>query len=175
MRSLKPQDIVVVLKLCTYEDTRPSIARIADQLDMSASEVHAAIQRARVSNFLHSRELGDRPNQEAIREFLVHGLKYVFPPQRGEPTRGIPTAYAAEPLKHLIAAGDEPVPVWPSPEGRTRGMSFEPLYKTVPAAAMRDARFYELLALADALRDGRTREKKIAEKELVRRLSKWSG
>jgi DNA-binding Lrp family transcriptional regulator len=175
MRSLKPQDLVVVLKLCTYEGPRPSIARIADQLDMSASEVHAAIQRARESHFLHGRELGERPNKEAIREFLVHGLKYVFPPQRGELTRGIPTAYAAEPLKHLIAGGDEPVPVWPSPEGKIRGMSFEPLYKTVPAAAMRDVRLYELLALADALRDGRSRERKIAEKELVTRLSKWSG
>lgn len=32
----------------------------------------------------------------------------------------------------------------------------EPLYRTVPIAAMRDLLLYEKLALVDALRDGRT-------------------
>src|ERR1039458_8055039 len=60
------------------------------------------------------------------------------------------------------------------PSGRTRrasnGVSFEPLYKTAPIAALRDPSFYAYLALADALRDSRVRERKIAEKELCRRL-----
>jgi hypothetical protein len=37
-------------------------------------------------------------------------------------------------------------------------------------AALRDRVFYEYLALADALRDGRTRERSVAEAELCRRL-----
>jgi hypothetical protein len=37
-------------------------------------------------------------------------------------------------------------------------------------AALRDEVFYELLVLADALREGRVRERKIAETELHRRL-----
>jgi hypothetical protein len=44
------------------------------------------------------------------------------------------------------------------------------LYRTVPFAASRDRALYELLAIADALRDGRARERTIAEKELRERL-----
>src|SRR5207245_4459343 len=41
------------------------------------------------THLLHGPEVKDRPNLTALEEFLVHGLKYVFPPQRGGPTRGI--------------------------------------------------------------------------------------
>jgi hypothetical protein len=37
-------------------------------------------------------------------------------------------------------------------------------------AALREQSFYELLVLTDALRDGRVRERKIAETELLGRL-----
>ena len=49
-------------------------------------------------------------------------------------------------------------------------MAFSPLYRTAPIAALRDPAFYEYLALADALRDGRARERKLAEGELHKRL-----
>jgi hypothetical protein len=39
-----------------------------------------------------------------------------------------------------------------------------------PQAALRDSHLYEFLALVDAIRDGRARERKIAERELVHRL-----
>ena len=60
--------------------------------------------------------------------------------------------------------------VWPFPEGQHRGVTLEPLYRTVPAAALRDPFLYELLALIDALRDGRAHERELAERELFRRL-----
>jgi hypothetical protein len=72
----------------------------------------------------------------------------------------------------MITQGKEPSPVWPYAEGKQRGSAFEPLYKTAPIAALRDPSFYEYLALADALRDGRVRERKTAEAELCRRLRK---
>ena len=137
---------------------------------MSPSEVHAAVKRAQASRLLHGPELGERPNYGAIEEFLIHGLKYAFPVERGELTRGVPTSYAAEPLRQLIAPGDEPLPVWPYPAGAQRGIAFEPLYKQAPKAALRDPVLYELLALADALRDGRARERKLAEEIIVDRL-----
>jgi hypothetical protein len=40
----------------------------------------------------------------------------------------------------------------------------------VPIAARRDPILYEILALLDALRDGRAREKRFAEKQLISRL-----
>ena len=73
-------------------------------------------------------------------------------------------------MRALIVPTDDPIPVWPYGEGKQRGVSLAPLYKTAPIAALRDKSLYELLALADALRDGRVRERKIAETELHRRL-----
>jgi len=168
--ALKPQDIVVVLKLCGYGLNRPPFAQIAADLAMSASEVHGAVKRAQASHLLHGSELNGRPNLSAIEEFLIHGLKYAFPVEHGGSTRGLPTSYAAAPLNRLIATGNEPIPVWPHPEGKRRGVAFKPLYKTVVIAAMRDPLLYAKLALADALRGGRTRERKLAEQELKQLL-----
>jgi hypothetical protein len=168
--NLKPQDVVVALKLCAYQGPRPPISVIGSDLSLSPSEVHGAIRRLRSSHLLHGSNLNDRPNISGLEEFLVHGLKYAFPAEHGQVTRGIPTSYAAEPLKNEVALSDDLPPVWPWPEGHTRGVALEPLYKRVPRAALRDAQLYQLLALVDAIRDGRARERKIAERDLVQRL-----
>ena len=136
---------------------------------MSASEVHASVQRAAKSGLVR---LDDRePNRRALLEFLVHGLKYVFPAERGAMTRGMATAHATAPLAKSFSAGIEPPPVWPDPEGDVRGEAIEPLYRSAPAAARADAKLYEWLALVDAVRAGRARERELAVKELERRLS----
>lgn len=165
---LKPQDVVVLLKLAVVggEWSYPSLAHA---LGMSASEVHNAIRRASDSGLMNLTT--KRPNRQALVEFLVHGLRYVFPAVRGGVTRGLPTAHGAPPLKDRFAAGGESVPVWPDPEGEVRGEELRPLYKSVPVAARRDPALYELLALLDAVRAGRSRERAIAIDELKRRLS----
>ncbi len=137
---------------------------------MSPSEVHAALKRLRFARLLHGPELGGKPNNSALEEFLLHGLKYVFPAEYGQVVRGVPTSLAALPLKKEISSGDDLPPVWPWPEGDTRGVSLEPLYKSAPRAALRDSALYELLALVDAIRSGRARERKSAERHLVRKL-----
>jgi hypothetical protein len=58
----------------------------------------------------------------------------------------------------------------PDPDGDVRGVGLEPLYRAVPKAVRKDPVLYELLALIDALRDGRARERQIAERELSTRL-----
>src|SRR5260370_15358271 len=148
---LKPQDVYVALKIVAARSNRAPYSQLAAELVMSPSEVHAAVQRAQRCHLLHGPRLNNRPNFGALEEFLVHGLKYVFPPERGEVTRGVPTSYAAEPLRGIIAQGNEPAPVWPYEEGKQRGIAFEPLYKTAPIAALRDPSFYDYLALAKAL------------------------
>jgi hypothetical protein len=167
---LKPQDVYVTLKIVAAGSDRAPYSQLAAELVMSPSEVHASVLRAQRCHLLHGPQLKNRPNFRALEEFLVHGLKYVFPPDRGELTRGVPTSYAAEPLRSVIAQGSEPIPVWPYEEGKQRGLGFEPLYRTAPIAALRDRPFYEYLVLADALRDGHIRERRIAEIELHRRL-----
>jgi hypothetical protein len=167
--SLKPQDVVVLAKLLGYQGGRPSMAQVGIDLALSSSEVHAALKRL-VASRLISNDLNEgRPLIESVEEFLVHGVKYVFPAKRGEVTRGMLTSFAAPPLSAEIAGSDLP-PVWPCAEGEHRGVALEPLYKTVPVAARRDIQLYEILTLVDALRDGRARERRLAEKHLVSRL-----
>jgi len=172
--ALKPQDVMVALKLCTYASGRPPFSQIALDLGMSPSEVHAAVKRLESAHLIHGAELQGKPNLSALEEFLIHGVKYAFPAERGEMTRGVVTSYAAEPLRRHVSSGDEPPPVWPYAEGRDRGVSLAPLYKTAPLAALRDPVLYEYLALVDAIRDGRMRERALAERELVQRIHKLS-
>jgi hypothetical protein len=167
--NLKPQDVVVALKLLEIRISRPTYAQLASDLFMSQSEVHASIRRARASKLLHSERPGDRPNISNLKEFLVHGLKYVFPAETGAMTRGLPTAWAAEPLNRKLTQ-EEPVPVWPYEQGTKRGYAFFPLHKKVPQAALKDPKLYQLLALVDALREGRARDRAVASLELLNRL-----
>jgi hypothetical protein len=166
---LKPQDIVVLLKLLAAGNKRPTYAQLAVELYMSPSEVHASIRRARAARLIHGPELGDRVNIKALEEFLIHGIRYAFPAEKGGMTRGMPTASAAEPLRSKLTQ-EEPVPVWPFEQGSRRGYAFSPLYKKVPQAALKDHELYELLALVDALRDGGARERELTRRELSARL-----
>ena len=50
-------------------------------------------------------------------------------------------------------------------------MAFSPLYKLAPGAAREDQKLYELLVLVDAIRGGRARERKLATRELEKRLT----
>ena len=165
---LRPQDILILLKLVSLDDQGWSYASLAQDLSMSPSETHAGVKRAVAAHLVNPQN--NRPIRSAIEEFLVHGVKYAFPPDRGGLTRGIPTGFAAPPLVDIITQPGEPPPVWPNPEGKVRGYEFSPLFKSVPKAAAKDKRLYELLVLVDAIRGGRARERDIAVKELRARL-----
>jgi len=167
-QSLLPQDVVVLIKLVSYGGERPPIAQVGADLGLSPSQVHASLKRLERSRLVDAHT--HRPLLKAVEEFLIHGVKYAFPVQRGEATRGMPTAYAAPPLSDQFAGSGDLPPVWPDPEGELRGAMFEPLHKAATRAARKDAALYELLALVDALRDGRVRERQLAEKELSARL-----
>ena len=163
---LNPQDLVVALKLAFHPGL--TFRDLADTLGLSASAVHRSVTRAKASGLL----LADRkPNRSALSEFVVHGVRYAFPPVRGGMTRGMPTAHAAPPLAELIVQDNDPVPVWPDPQGEARGASFKPLYRGAPKAARADAKLYQCLSLIDALRGGRARERNLAKEHLTRWLN----
>lgn len=166
--STKPQDIVVVLKLA-LAPSRRNYADLAADLGMSASEVHAAVRRLGEARLLDPET--HEVHRHALRNFLVHGVPHAFPARPRELTRGVPTAWAAPVLAERISAGDQIPPVWPDPEGHVQGASVQPLYSSVPHAARRDPALYDLLALVDALRLGRARERAMAETELGQRLT----
>jgi hypothetical protein len=147
--------VVVLAKLVSYGGGRPPIAQVAGDLALSPSQVHASLKRLERSRLIDA-QMG-RPLLKAVEEFLIHGVKYAFPVQRGQTTRGMPTAHAAPPLSDQIAENGDLPPVWPDAEGQVRGVTLEPLHKAVPKAARKDPVLHELLALLDALRDGRAR------------------
>jgi hypothetical protein len=109
-------------------------------------------------------------DRRSLYRFLIHGVRYAFPAERGALTRGMATSYGAPPLNRLLVAKTEPPPVWPLPQGKVRGYEFQPLYRSAPVAASRDQKLYELLTLVDALRDGRARERSLAAQELAVRM-----
>jgi len=169
---LKPQDVVVLLKLVVLGGRPWTYQRLAEELAMSQSEVHAGVRRAVAARLMNEAAAGSgRINYPALKEFLIHGVRYAYPPKHGGLTRGMPTGYAAPPLNKVIVGSNEPPPVWPYADGSVRGLSFEPLYPSVPVAAERDPKLYELLALVDAMRDGRVRERNIAAQEFEQRIS----
>lgn len=168
---LKPQDVVILLKLAALGSQPWNYQRLAVELWISQSEVHAGVRRAVAARLMSDATTASgRPIYPALREFLIHGVRYAYPPERGELTRGMPTGYAAPPLNKVIVQPNEPPPVWPYAEGTVRGYSFAPLFLTVPMAAQRDPKLYELLALVDAMRDGRARERNLAVKEFESRI-----
>ncbi|MBK9385474.1 MAG: hypothetical protein IPN34_11755 [Planctomycetes bacterium] len=164
---LRPQDLLLALKLAVLREV-PSLAELGSSLGLSASQCHMALKRAATCGLVDGRSR--RVRQAALLEFLVHGAKYVFPARRGPQTRGIPTAHSAPPLRESISGGEDPC-VWPDPEGELRGEALHPLYKTAPLAARRDPALHELLALLDAVRAGRARERNLAVAELERRIA----
>ena len=135
---LKPQDVVILMKLVAIGNGNWSYSRLAGSLWMSPSEVHAGVKRiikARLASVQQDRTI---PNSRNLESFLVHGVPYVFVPELGEITRGMPTGYAGPALSPFFQSVDDLPPVWPDPDGEVRGQSFSPLYKSVPQAARED-------------------------------------
>jgi len=168
---MRPQDIVVLLKIISMQNQEWRNIDIAKALKLSPSEVSEALNRCKIARLIDGKKKSVNPN--SFKEFLIYGLKYVFPSQPGAIVRGIPTAHSAPPVSENISQGKD-IYVWPYSKGTKRGQALEPLYKTIPEVALKDKTLYELLAITETLRVGRAREIKIAVEELEKRL-KYAG
>ncbi|TGQ84065.1 hypothetical protein EN850_00175 [Mesorhizobium sp. M8A.F.Ca.ET.207.01.1.1] len=188
---MKSQDIVVLLKLISLQEQdgqggsgQPqwgfhgedpySVRSLESLVGISKTEINASIKRSLSSGLaIKDRETGRaNPNRRNLHNFIVHGLKFVFPVKPGAMTRGIPTAFAAPMLKNMLVSGGEYIYIWPFAEGRDIGQSVEPLFRSVPEAVQKDDRLYEYLALVDAIRLGNQREAGLAGERLSERLLK---
>lgn len=168
---LRPQDLLVLLRLALARGSVPSYAALSAELGLTASEIHAGLERAVQAQLARKDEDG-KPQviREALWLFVQHGARYAFPATRGGLTRGWPTGYAAAPLRDQIVQPSEPPPVWPDKDGPVRGVAFHPLYPSTPRAVARNPALYELLALFDAVRGGSLRERALALPLLEQRL-----
>jgi hypothetical protein len=168
---LKPQDLVVLYKAAAHPWQRWTYASLASALSMSPSEVHASVRRALTSGLaVASGRREWAPVPSALIEFAEHGVRYVWPAIEGPVKRGVPTAFGTEPLASEIASAVGEAPVWPHPAGSARGPTLQPLYRTVPEAALADRQLHRLLALQDALRSGRARERLLSSQLLRKEL-----
>lgn len=205
---LKSQDFLVALKLVAWGEQRWTYALLAQELGLSASQVHASVkrglqagllvqnlrpvppspgtathgaadstaqepkgiyrvgrQRTRAADVDAPLDNPVRPHAHNLAEFALHGAKYAFPGVRKPTTVGVPTSHSAPAFAGVFAPGSADF-VWPHPNGTVRGVGVEPLHPCVPFAAMQDAKLYEMLALFDALRVGKTRERGMALERL---------
>lgn len=171
---LQPADVVVAVKLAVWSPPGWTFQSLAEELGLPASSAFRCVKNSAEARLLVVSGAGRsrlyRAHIATLVELLVHGVKYVYPPDRLGLVRGMPTAHAGPPLSERIVAGNEPPPVWPDPEGKVRGEGVTPLHPCVVGASHRDQRFYEAMTLVDALRIGRARERKLAAQLLPKVL-----
>ncbi|MCF8274949.1 MAG: hypothetical protein K9I95_14075 [Flavobacteriaceae bacterium] len=163
---MSPLDIVVLLKIVSYANAPWKQEQLAVALYISQSEVSKSLARSKFAGLIDGS--GKKVFKMALLEFLQYGIKYAFPQQPGAIVRGIPTAHSAPPLNNIIVSEEHYV--WPSGKGKVRGQAITPLYPSIIEAVLKDDKLHELLALVDALRVGRAREKEMAIKELKSRI-----
>jgi hypothetical protein len=166
--AMKPQDIVVLLKLIIEENQAWTQISLAKGLMMSQSEISESLARSAYARLLFdkARNVARQP----LMDFLQYGIAIVFPMQPGSVVRGVPTAHSASPLKNLIESAEQYV--WPYAKGGQRGHAIQPLYGSFLPIIEQDVELYELLALTDALRVGKVRERNFAIDLLRKRIVK---
>ena len=163
---MRPQDVVVLIKVLLEEDANWTQVSLARSLFMSQSEISESLSRSRYARLLHDK--GRKVARQPFMGMLEYGIPFIFPQQPGNVVRGIPTGHSAPPLKEEIISEQDYV--WPYAKGHVRGQSVLPLYYTVPQAIDLDNNLYEMLALIDALRVGGAREKNMALEMLKQRI-----
>lgn len=175
---IKPQDVVILAKLISYDRRNQSWSQssMAYELCLSASQISYSLQRLQTSRLIcpdfRNSEKKFLPITQLCEEFLIHGVKFAFPPEFGTLTRGIPTGYAAPSLNNIIVPGNDPIPVWPHAEGTHKGIELTPFHPCVPKSIIKypDPFFYDLLSLLDAIRSGRARERNIGAEKISKML-----
>lgn len=166
---MKSQDCVILLRIVDLGEAPWLGKDLAGSLGLSAAEISMSLERSRFAGLLNDAK---QVNVKALLDFLVHGLRVVFPVRPGGIVRGIPTAWSMTPLSEAFP-GAAPM-VWPSEEGTLRGESIEPLYPSVPKVVAGRVGLHEMLAMADALRIGRARETRMAAESLKERFEAYA-
>ena len=155
---MRPHDIAILLKIASKGRENWFMKDLAHELRISASEISESINRSVIGGLISS----DKRTLKklALLDFLKSGLRYVYPQQPGAITRGVYTAISAPPLNNEFITEEKFV--WPYGKGNNRGQAIEPLHPNTPEACLNDTKYYELMALTDAIRIGKVREQNIA-------------
>lgn len=161
---MRPQDIVILLKIVSIGDVPWQYRDLSSSLKISISEISESISRSEQAGLIINKKI----LRNALLEFIQYGLQYVFPQRPGAIATGMPTAHSHPYYKDKILSSNPYV--WPSFQGTARGESIEPLYKGVLSGAADDEIFYLLMASVDIIRVGRVREKQMAIEVLTNHI-----
>ena len=165
--SLRPFDVAVALRLILIPEDR--YEPLANALATSTSAVHRAVARLQHAGICGS---GSRTvNKAALHEFLVHGLRYSFPPVHGPERAGLPTAGAHPAIVAALGENAGPQLVWPMEGGPSRAESLTPLFSGMTRVVQRNGRMHEMLATVDLLRVGTPEQRAAAGTLLTRQLA----
>ena len=159
---MRPQDIVVLLKLLTVSNLNWQYRDLSASLFISISEISDSLNRSHLAGLVDDSRR--KVHRQSLMEFIQYGLHYVFPQTLGSMVTGIPTAHS-HPFYAARFSSELPY-VWPDETGNVRGLSIEPLHKGVLKAVQNDEMLYKLLASIDIIRVGKAREMKMAIEEL---------
>lgn len=165
MGYLKSHDLAVALQLAMQPGQ--SYRALAEAVGLSQGEVHNAVKRLAEARLVRaeSRTVA----RSALLEFISSGVQYAFAASPGAEVRGVPTAHAAPALAASFPNAD--AVVWPSALGTARGAAIEPLYEGATLMPGRNPALYEQLAMIDAIRTGRARERQRAREYFKRVLA----
>ncbi|WP_333617013.1 MarR family transcriptional regulator [Acinetobacter variabilis] len=174
---LKDEELDTFFELSAFYDSL-SIRGLAESVVISKSEVSESLKRLiKVGLLLISSnsplkrielvEMQWTTNKRALLDLIIYSFQYFFHTEPAGIDIGIPSVFNNKKLSdHLSYSSSLPY-VWPAQSYRSvSGLAVEPLYKSVPYAALDDNFLYEVFALIDVFRIGSPREKKIAEKLL---------
>jgi hypothetical protein len=175
---MKSQDILILLKLISLHQSHSvhpedfSVRALAASTGVSKTEVGASLKRSIDVGLAKLDRHSQLPvaNSKALLDFIVSGLRYVFPAQPGAIARGLVTGFDAPGLEGLLSSAGQYQYIWPDANGSDKGQAISPLYKTAPYAAQQDPNLYQSMALVDAIRLGDPRELAVAKQELTKRL-----
>lgn len=170
--TMRPHDLIVLLYARRRVTDSWSYGELAGELGLSASQVFESFRRSTEAGLFNR----DRHavHARALREFVLHGARYAFPPVSLPATTGWPTA-STHPLlaTRLRSLSDDSAGrwVWPDPRGPAFGTGLLPLHSCVGRIAAATSEplvaLYGQLALFDELRVGGRRGGKIAAELLA--------
>ncbi len=180
MHSLKPLDVVVALKIGLNEQasrqpidepgphSTNSVGDLAEALSKGKGDISRAINRLLALGLIGERQAKDGDvisgnrkyyslQRRSMSDFLCHGIRHVFAPEKSGIGRGVATGWNCPLLESPMNPPEFPL-VWSMPGGDTQGELIEPLYAKCPEAAIKDKGLYALLSLIDIIRTGKPRE-----------------
>jgi hypothetical protein len=170
---LGPSDIYVLAGVLSDDRDEWTLRGLAGRLHVDHTLVHRALKRAEVAGlYTVSSKQVNRANFE---ELMIHAGRFIVPARLGELTRGVPAAWAAEPISRIIhQPKQEPPPVWPEARGAVRGQALEPLHPAAAEASREAPALAGLLSIIDSLRAGDVRVRKVAASSLHETLNQLS-